>query len=88
MAKAGVSKPSLAKLGGTVACFMADGDVARAAQENGTTRADAAMEKAAREYPGAVLALSLIHISWKSAPGIENKMKLECKERSWKHGTA
>ena len=32
MAKAGVSKPSLAKLGGTVACFMADGDVARAAQ--------------------------------------------------------
>ena len=54
---AGVSKPSLAKLGGTVACFMADGDVARAAQENGTTRADAAMEKAAREYPGAVLAV-------------------------------
>ena len=47
MAKAGVSKPSLAKLGGTVACFMADGDVARAAQENGT----------AREYPGAVLAV-------------------------------
>ena len=57
MAKAGVSKPSLAKLGGTVACFMADGDVSRAAQENGTTRADAAMEKAAREYPGAVLAV-------------------------------
>ena len=57
MAKAGVSKPSLAKLGGTVACFMADGDVARAAQENGTTRADAAVEKAAREYPGAVLAV-------------------------------
>ena len=27
MAKAGVSKPSLAKLGGTVACFMADGDL-------------------------------------------------------------
>lgn len=53
MAKAGVSKPSLAKLGGTVACFMADGDVARAAQENGTTRAEAAMEKAAREYPAA-----------------------------------
>ena len=52
MAKAGVSKPSLAKLGGTVACFMADGDVARAAQENGTTRADAAMEKAARECGG------------------------------------
>ena len=60
MAKAGVSKPSLAKLGGTVACFMADGDVARAAQENGTTRADAAMEKAAREYPGAVLAVGNI----------------------------
>ena len=59
MAKAGVSKPSLAKLGGTVACFMADGDVSRAAQENGTTRADAAMEKAAREYPGAALVVAV-----------------------------
>ena len=56
MAKAGVSKPSLAKLGGTVACFMADGDVARAAQENGTTRADAAVGNA----PTALLRLEAL----------------------------
>lgn len=57
MAKAGVSKPALAKLGGQVHCFMADEDVAAAARAAGTTRAVAAMEKAAREYPGAVLAV-------------------------------
>lgn len=57
MAKAGVSKPSLTKLDGAVYCFMADEDVACAARKNGTTRADAAMEKAARECPGAVLAV-------------------------------
>ncbi len=57
MALAGISKPALAKLGSTAHCFMADEDVARAAKENGTTRAAAAMEKAAREYPGAVLAV-------------------------------
>lgn len=55
MAKAGVSKPSLAHLGGEVHCFMTDEDVARQAKAQGTTRAAAAMEKAAREYPGALL---------------------------------
>ncbi len=48
MAKAGVNKPALAKLGGEVLCFMADADIAAAAKENGTTRAAVAMEKAAR----------------------------------------
>lgn len=57
MAKAGVSKPGLAKLGGRVECFMADPEVAQKAKENNTTRAVAAMEKAAAEYPGAVLAV-------------------------------
>lgn len=57
MARAGISKPTLAKLGGAAYCFMADEDVAKAAKQNGTTRAVAAMEKAAREYPGAVLAV-------------------------------
>ena len=52
MARSGVSRPSLAKLGGQVFCYMADEDVARAAKENGTTRAVAAMEKMAREQPG------------------------------------
>lgn len=57
MARAGISKPTLAKLGGAAYCFMADEDVVKAAKQNGTTRAVAAMEKAAREYPGAVLAV-------------------------------
>lgn len=57
MAKAGISKPALARLGGQVCCFMADGDVARAAKEKGTTRAVAAVEKAARQYPNAVFAI-------------------------------
>lgn len=57
MARAGVSKPGLAKLGSEVLCFMAEPDIAEAAKVNGTTRAVASMAKAAREYPGAVLAV-------------------------------
>lgn len=57
MAKAGVSRAGLKKLGSEVFCCMADGDVAAAAKAKGTTRAAAAMEKAAREHPGAVLAV-------------------------------
>ena len=57
MAKAGISRPALARLGGQVCCFMADEDVARTAEKNGTTRAAAAMEKAARQYPSAVFAI-------------------------------
>jgi len=47
MAQAGINARFLAKLGGQVHCFMADEDVARAAAENGTTRACASMDKAA-----------------------------------------
>lgn len=57
MALAGITKPGLAKLGGQALCFMADPQVAAAAKTGGTTRAVAAMHKAAREYPGAVLAV-------------------------------
>ena len=57
MALAGITKPGLAKLGGQALCFMADPAIAAAAKEAGTTRAAAAMHKAAREYPGAVLAV-------------------------------
>lgn len=57
MALAGISKTGLAKLGGRALCFMADPAVAEAAVAAGTTRAVAAMHKAAREYPGAVLAV-------------------------------
>lgn len=57
MTKAGVSKPSLQRLNGAIQCFMTDETVASAAKENGTTRAVAAMEKAAREYPNAIFAI-------------------------------
>lgn len=57
MAKAGVSKAALGKLGGQVHCFMADPEVAAAAKAQGTTRAVVCMEKAAREHPGAALAV-------------------------------
>lgn len=57
MAMAGVSKPGLARLGGTAHCFMAEPFIAAAAKENGTTRAAAAMEYAAERHPGAVLAI-------------------------------
>ena len=57
MALAGITKPGLAKLGGQALCFMADPAVAAAAKAAGSTRAAAAMHRAAREYPGAVLAV-------------------------------
>ena len=47
MALAGITKPGLAKLGGQALCFMADPAVAAAAKQAGTTRAVAAMQKAA-----------------------------------------
>lgn len=57
MAKAGVSRPSLEKLGCSLHCFMAEPEVAAEAKERGLTRAAISMEKAAREYPVAVLAI-------------------------------
>lgn len=48
MALAGISKPTLAKFGGSAKCFMADEDVAREAGERGVTRAVVSMERAAR----------------------------------------
>lgn len=57
MAKAGISKPSLQKLGIQVHCFMAEEAVAQQARKNGTTRAVAAMRHAAETLPGALLAV-------------------------------
>ncbi len=47
MAATGINKTALAQVGGKVACFMADPDVAQRAKEEGCTRAAACMEKAA-----------------------------------------
>lgn len=47
MAKAGISKAALGKLGGIVHCFMSDPDVAAEAKRRGITRATVSMERAA-----------------------------------------
>ena len=47
MAKSGINKPALEKLGCAVECFIADKEVARLAKERGVTRATISMEKAA-----------------------------------------
>ena len=48
MAKAGINKAALARHGCECECFMADEDIARTAKENGTTRAAASVDKAAK----------------------------------------
>ena len=47
MAKSGINKTVLARLGGQVHCFMSDEDVADEAKERGVTRAMVSMERAA-----------------------------------------
>ena len=47
MAKAGINKTALGKLGGEVHCFMSDPDVAEEAKARGVTRAVVSMERAA-----------------------------------------
>ncbi|MBP5167431.1 MAG: precorrin-8X methylmutase [Oscillospiraceae bacterium] len=47
MARSGINKAALERLGGQVHCFMSDEDVAREAKERGVTRAVVSMEKAA-----------------------------------------
>ena len=48
MGRSGINKKCLAGYGGQVYCFMGDEDVAEAARKNGTTRAAASIDKAAR----------------------------------------
>lgn len=48
MALAGISKATLAKLGGKAVCFMAEEQVAKEAKERGVTRAAVSMEHAAK----------------------------------------
>lgn len=57
MALAGISKPSLAALGTSAQCFMADAAVAEAAKRAGTPRAVAAMRHAAEVCPEAIFAI-------------------------------
>ncbi len=48
MAKAGINKTILGRLGGEVHCFMSDPDVADEAKQRGITRAIVSMERAAK----------------------------------------
>lgn len=57
MAKAGISRMGMERLRNQALCFMADPDIAQRAKDQGSTRAVAAMQKAARDYPGAILAV-------------------------------
>lgn len=47
MAKSGINKSALEKLGCEAVCFMADADVAETAKRSGVTRASASVDKAA-----------------------------------------
>ena len=57
MARAGINKTVLARLGGQVHCFMSDQDVAEEARDRGVTRAAVSMEKAAQDHPVAIFAV-------------------------------
>lgn len=57
MALAGISRPTLEKLGVEARCFMADPEVAQMAKNKSMTRASASMIFAAEHYPGAVFAV-------------------------------
>jgi len=48
MVKAGIDKTRLGRFGGEVMCFMSDEDVTAQARQNGSTRALASVDKAAR----------------------------------------
>ena len=48
MARSGINKTRLKQYGGEAYCFMSDEDVAQKAKAQGTTRATASMEKAAK----------------------------------------
>ncbi|MDR0567905.1 MAG: precorrin-8X methylmutase [Spirochaetaceae bacterium] len=57
MAMSGINKKTLEKYGGTVRCFIADEDVAFAAKTRGTTRASAAVDKAAETGDALIFAV-------------------------------
>ena len=54
MARSGINKKSLSRLGGEAFCFMAEESVAQEARERGVTRACVSMERAA-SLPGPLL---------------------------------
>lgn len=57
MAKSGINKTILGKLGGQVHCFMSDADVAQEAKARGVTRAMVSMERAATLHKPCIFAI-------------------------------
>lgn len=57
MARSGINQRACAQLGVERFCYMADPEVAQAAQANGTTRAVAAVDRWAQEHPNAIFAV-------------------------------
>lgn len=57
MALAGISKPSLERLGCRAVCYMAEPAIAEAARKNGTTRAVASMEHASAVHDGGIFVI-------------------------------
>ena len=81
MGKSGINKKRLAKYGGEVFCFMSDEDVAAQAKANGTTRAVASMEKAAKINKKLIYAIgnaptALIHLYEQVEKGIIDPTKV------------
>ena len=75
MALAGISKPGLLKLGASAFCYMAKEQIAERAKAQGITRAVAAMDWAAEQNPGAILAIgnaptALLRISEQIGDGL------------------
>ena len=75
MALAGISKPGLLKLGASAFCYMAEEQIAERAKAQGITRAVAAMDWAAEQNPGAILAIgnaptALLRISEQIGDGL------------------
>ena len=54
MAKVGMRQRDLSRFGVTLKCFMGDPDVGETARKNGSTRAKAAVDKAAAEVEGGI----------------------------------
>ena len=75
MSLAGISKPSLEKLGGSLYCFTGNPAIREAARKNGTTRAAAGIAYAADNYPDAVFVIgnaptALFHLADRIGKGL------------------
>lgn len=77
MAKAGINKRLVKKLGGSVACYVAHEDVAETARRKGITRSMAAIEKAIQEPNNKIFVIgnAPTALFWLKKQIEENKVK-------------